>query len=332
MFNLSDINHAADVIYQIMPPTPQYNWPQLSKQMDCDVWVKHENHTPTGAFKVRGGIYLMNQLEQRAVRPTGILSATRGNHGQSLSFAGQKTGIPVTIVVPEGNSNDQNTAIKGFGANLVIHGRDFEAARQYSATLLKSSGYQLIAPFAPELVIGVATYALEFLQAVKDLDLVYVPIGMGSGICGLIKTRDLLGIKTEIIGVVAEGAPAFSKSFNAGEIILDQEADTLADGVATRTPLPEAFEIIKGGASRVITVTEQQITQAMYLYFKTTHNLSEGAGAVSLAGLIAEQAKMKGKRVGVVLSGGNIDFARFSKYISPYLSGDLMASVGASVA
>ena len=336
MFNLSDINHAADVIYQIMPPTPQYNWPQLSKQMGCDVWVKHENHTPTTAFKVRGGIYLLNQLMQRADRPAGILSATRGNHGQSLSFAGQKTGMPVTIVVPEGNSEDQNAAIKGFGANLVVHGEDFEAARQHSATLVESSGYQPVAPFAPELVIGVATYALEFLQAVKDLDVVYVPIGMGSGICGLIKTRDLLGIKTEIVGVVAEGAPAFAESFNAGKIMPGQEVNTLADGVATRTPLPEAFEIIKGGASRVITVTEQQITQAMYLYFKTTHNLSEGAGAVSLAGLIAEQAqmkgKMKGKRVGVVLSGGNIDFARFSEYISPYLSGDLMASVGASAA
>ena len=319
MFNLADLERAQSVIYQKMQPTPQYNWPQLSAVAGCEVWIKHENHTPTTAFKVRGGIYLLDQLSCSDNKPEGILSATRGNHGQSLSYAGKITGMPVTIVVPEGNNPDQNAAIKGFGANLVIHGEDFEAARLHSLSLQQETGFQTIAPFQPELVVGVATYALEFFQGAKELDVVYVPIGMGSGICGMIKTRDLLGLKTKVVGVVSEGAPAFAKSFAADKIVPTEQANTFADGVATRAPMEQAFEIIRSGADDVITVSDEQIAQAMFLLFKTTHNLSEGAGAVSLAGLLSQKGKLKGTKAGAVLSGGNIDFSIFSQHVAPFV-------------
>ncbi|MBV1909377.1 MAG: threonine dehydratase [Kangiellaceae bacterium] len=316
MFTLSELEATAKKIYQVMPATPQYLWPQLSESSGCDVWVKHENHTPTTAFKVRGGINLVDHLLSSNEKPTGLISATRGNHGQSLSFAASKRNLPVTIVVPECNSDDQNRAIKNWGANLVIHGNDFEAARQYSLLLQKESGFLPIPPFHRELVLGVCTYALEFFSAVRDLDCVYAPIGMGSGICGLIKARDLLNLKTEVVGVVAEGAPTFSLSFEAGKIINTDYANTIADGVATSAPMEEAFEIIKNGAARVIKVSDKQIAQAMFQYYSQTHNLAEGAGAVSLAGLNCEKHKMKGKKVGLILSGGNIDFDRFQRYVT----------------
>jgi len=319
MFSLKELEIAAGIVYQYMPATAQYNWPLLSKEAGCEVWVKHENHTPTAAFKVRGGLCLLDKLSQNQKAINGIISATRGNHGQSLSFAARTIGLPVTIVVPECNNQDQNKMIKGFGANLVVHGKDFEAARAHSMKLQSSLNYLAISPFERELVLGVATYALEFFTAIKELDTVYVPIGMGSGICGLIKTRDLLGIKTEIVGVVAEGAPTFSLSFTAGRIIKTDNAVTIADGVATSAPMEEAFDIIKQGAARVITVTDYQIASAMYQYYRTTHNLAEGAGAVSLAGLMKEKTAMKSKKVGVILSGGNIDFNSFSKHISTVL-------------
>ena len=318
MFDLAELKKAQSIIYRGMNPTPQYNWPQLSAIAGCEVWVKHENHTPTTAFKVRGGIYLLDKLSQLQDKPTGVLSATRGNHGQSLSYAGRMTGVPVTIVVPSCNNPDQNAAIKSFGANLIVQGEDFEAARKHSLSLQEESGYRIIAPFQHELVVGVATYAYELFQAVRDLDVVYVPIGMGSGICALIKTRDLLGLKTRIVGVVSEGAPAFAQSFQAGRVIPTDSADTIADGVATRAPMDEAFDIIKHGAAGVITVSDKQIAQAMYLLFKTTHNLSEGAGAVALAGLMSEREQRVGQRVGVVLSGGNIDFTSFCTHVSAF--------------
>ena len=320
MFTLNELHRASDVIYRSMQPTPQYHWPQLSELAGCNVWVKHENHTPTTAFKVRGGLYLLSQWVKEDCKLPGILSATRGNHGQSLSFAGNKHGVPVTIVVPECNNLDQNMAIKSFGANLIVHGKDFEAARQHSLSLQASTGYKIVSPFERELVVGVATYAYELFNAVKDLDTVYVSVGMGSGICGLIHVRDLLGLKTEIVGVVAENAPTFKRSFDAGKIVATEEANTFADGVATRSPMSEAFEIIQRGASRIITVSEQQIAHAMYAYFKMTHNLAEGAGAVPLAGLLKEKEHMQDKNVSVVLSGGNIDFSRFTEHVSPFMA------------
>jgi len=315
LFNLKELEQAVEIVHRVVKPTLQNNWAQLCQSLDCDVWVKHENHTPTTAFKVRGGVYLMDQLAKLEKPPVGLISATRGNHGQSLSFAGKKAGMPITIIVPEGNSDDQNRAIKANGAELIVHGKDFQAARMHSLALQQEYGYLPIPPFNRELVLGVATYAYELLTSVKELDTIYVSVGMGSGICGLIQTRDVLGLKTKIVGVVAEGAPTFALSFAAGKIIPTESVDTLADGVATSEPMEEAFEMILKGADRIVSVSEQQIISAMYQYYQTTHNLAEGAGAVPLAGLTKEKAVMKGKKVGVILSGGNIDFNRFCEYV-----------------
>ena len=315
MFDLEELEQASQVVHRVVQPTLQNNWAQLCQSLECDVWVKHENHTPTTAFKVRGGVYLMDTLKHSKNPPKGLISATRGNHGQSLSFAGKRAGIPITIVVPENNSADQNRAIKAFGAELIVHGKDFQAARMHSLKLQNEYGYLPIPPFSRELVMGVATYALEFLSAIRDFDTVYVAVGMGSGICGLIKTRDLLGLKTKIVGVVAEGAPTFALSFAAGKIINTDGVNTLADGVATSEPMEEAFDMILHGADRIVSVSETQIIAAMSQYYHMTHNLAEGAGAISLAGLTKEKVNMKGKKVGVILSGGNIDFDRFCGYM-----------------
>lgn len=323
MFTLAELEQASQLVHNVFKATPQYNWPQLSQATGCNVWVKHENHTPTTAFKVRGGLVLVDKLMKQKSPPKGLISATVGNHGQSLAFAGKRAGLPVTIVVPEGNNEDQNRAIKSHGANLVIYGHDFEEARQHSLTLQAALGYRAVAPFERELVLGVATYAYELFTEVKDLDTVYVPVGMGSGISALIKTRDLLGLKTKIVGVVAEGAPTFALSFAAGKIINTPSANTIADGVKTRSPMEEAFTIIKHGADRIVTVTDNEIAKAMYQYYQTTHNLAEGAGATPLAALNKElklqNNKLKNKNIGLILTGGNIDFSRFNQYISQIL-------------
>ncbi|MCW8832766.1 MAG: threonine dehydratase [Colwellia sp.] len=316
MFTLQQLEQASELVHQVFPATPQYAWPQLANICDCEVWVKHENHTPTSAFKVRGGLVLIDALMKSAHPPKGLISATIGNHGQSLAFAGKRAGLPVTIVVPEGNNEDQNRAIKSHGANLVIYGHDFEAARQHSLLLQHELGYRAVAPFEHELVLGVATYALELFNAVSDLDTIYVPIGMGSGIAGIIQVRDLLGLKTTIVGVVATGAPTFALSFAAGKVINTETAQTIADGVKTRSPMTEAFEIIKRGCDHIVQVTDGEIAQAMMHYYQATHNLAEGAGAISLAALIKEKEQMSGKKVAVILTGANIDYQRFSQYIN----------------
>jgi len=316
VFTLEELQQASTLVHQVFQATPQYNWPQLCAQTNCDVWVKHENHTPTTAFKVRGGIVLVDALMKSSNPPKGLISATIGNHGQSLAFAGKRVGLPITIVVPEGNNEDQNNAIKSHGANLIIHGHDFEAARQHSLALQQSLGYRAVAPFERELVLGVATYALELFSAVNDLDTIYVPIGMGSGIAAVIKTRDLLGLKTKIVGVVAEGAPTFALSFSAGKVVSTEQANTIADGVKTRSPMEEAFKIIKQGAERIVQINDTEIAQAMYQYYQTTHNLAEGAGAITLAALNREKKKMQNKKVAIVLTGGNIDYQRFSRLIN----------------
>ncbi len=316
MFTLEELQQASKLVHSVFDATPQYNWPQLCSHLNCDVWVKHENHTPTTAFKVRGGIVLIDALIKSPTPPKGLISATIGNHGQSLAFSGKRAGLPITIVVPEENNKDQNRAIKSHGANLIIHGHDFEAARQHSLILQKELGYRAVAPFERELVLGVATYALELFLAVSDLDTIYVPVGMGSGIAALIKTRDLLGLKTKIVGVVATGAPTFALSFAAGRIIDTESADTIADGVKTRSPMQEAFDIIKEGAERIVQITDIEISKAMKLYYQATHNLAEGAGAISLAALTKEKDIMKGKKVAVILTGGNIDYKRFTQYIN----------------
>lgn len=313
--SLVDLENAAAVVYRHLPPTPQISWPLLCRRAGCEVWVKHENHTPIGAFKVRGGLVYLDGLRREQPDVTGVISATRGNHGQSVAFAAGKTGLKAVIVVPHGNNPEKNAAMVALGAELVEYGADFQEAYEYTGTLAAERGLHMIRAFHPWLVQGVATYSLEFLRAVPDLDTVYVPIGQGSGICGLIAARDALELNTKIVGVVSANAAAYALSFEAGQAVSTNSADTLADGVACRVPDPAALAIILRGAERVVTVTDDAILAAMGYFFTDTHNLAEGAGAAPLAALLAEKDRMAGKRVGLILSGGNVDKTLFREVL-----------------
>ena len=315
MFTLTDLEDAHRIVHACFPGTPQYAWPLLAQRAGAEVWVKHENHTPTGAFKLRGGLVYADRLKRERPHVAGIVSATRGNHGQSLAYAGRQHGIPVTIVVPHGNSTEKNDAMRAFGARLIEHGPDFEAAREEAARLARAEGLEFAPSYAPDLVRGVATYAWELFRASPPLDAVYVPIGLGSGICGTIGVRDLMGLKTEVIGVQSTGADAYARSLAAGRVVSLNRADTLADGVAVRQPDPEAFAVIQRGVSRIVTVTDDEIGAAIRAYWTDTHNLVEGAGAAPLAALLQERARWHGRRVGVVISGGNIDLALFRQWV-----------------
>lgn len=305
MFDLPALHAAHALIRPIIAPTPALAWPLLARRLGTPVWVKHENHSPVGAFKLRGGLVYVDALRRAHPDITGIVSATRGNHGQSLAFAGSRAGLKVTIVVPQGNSREKNAAMRALGADLIEYGEDFEAARQEAMRLAETEGWHPVPPFHPELVRGVATYALELFQAVSDLDRVYVPIGMGSGVAGLIRTRDLLGLKTEIIGVVASGADAYAQSFEAGRVIGTDSARTFADGMACRAPLPEVVEILRAGAARIVRVSDAEIAAALRALHEDTHNMAEGAGAAALAAALQERPA--GQRVAVILTGANID-------------------------
>jgi len=310
-----DIEQAARQVYQVMPATAQYAWPLLAERLGCTVWVKHENHTPTGAFKVRGGITFMQWLKREHPHVNGIVTATRGNHGQSLALAASAAGLRALIVVPEGNSIEKNNAMRGFGGEVVEYGRDFDEAREEAARLAQTHGLYLVPPFHPELVKGVATYAFELFKAAPDLHTVYVPIGCGSGICAVIAARDALGLQTQIVGVVSTEAMAAKLSFEAAEIHETPSAKTFADGLAVRKPIPEAFAIYSAGAARIVAVNDKEIAEAMRVYYTDTHNLAEGAGAAALAALIQERAEMEGKKVGVILSGGNVDRSVYARVI-----------------
>ncbi len=299
-----------------MSPTPQIAWPLLAERAGCEVWVKHENHSPIGAFKVRGGLTWMDWRMRQDPPPVGIVSATRGNHGQSLAFAARRVGVSLVICVPEGNSVEKNAAMRAFGAELVEAGRDFEAARQKAQEIATERGLEMVPSFHPQLVRGVATYALELFRGAGELDAVYCPIGLGSGLCGIIRARDLLGLKTEVIGVVAEGAPAYALSFAAGEVVPTESSNTLADGMATRIPDPGAFAMIRDGVARIVTVSDTEIVAAMQAYYSDTHNLAEGAGAAALAALLQERERQAGRRIGVILSGGNIDRSLYLKLMA----------------
>lgn len=311
-----DIEQAARHVYQVMPATAQYAWPLLAERLGCTVWVKHENHTPTGAFKVRGGITFMHWLQRAHPQVQGIVSATRGNHGQSLALAASAAGLRALIVVPQGNSVEKNNAMRGFGGEVVEFGRDFDEAREEAARLAQAHGLYLVPPFHRELVKGVATYALELFTAVPDLDTVYVPIGCGSGICAVLAARDALGLDTRVVGVVSTEAAAAKLSFESGTLCETASANTFADGLAVRKPIPEAFDIYGAAASRIVSVDDEQIAEAMRVYYTDTHNLAEGAGAAALAALMQEREAMAGKKVGVILSGGNVDRTVYAKVIA----------------
>jgi threonine dehydratase len=313
LFTLDELASAEKIVRAFVPPTPAYAWPLLAKAAGAEVVVKHENHTPTGSFKARGGLVYIDALVRSGAKTKGLVTATRGNHGQSIALAATKNGIPVVIVVPEGNSPEKNAAMAAFGGEIITGGKDFDESRGVAAAIQRERGYHFVPSFHRDLVKGVATYAHELFTARAGLDAVYVPIGMGSGICGLITVRDLMGLKTEIIGVVAENAPAFALSYEAGHPVQTNSAATFADGVATRDPPAAALDIICRGASRVVRVSEDDIAGAIRLYYTATHNLAEGAGAAPLAALIKEKGRYAGKRVALILTGGNIDMPVMEK-------------------
>jgi len=304
---VATLEQAARIVYRHMPPTLQHAWPLLRERAGAEVWVKHENHTPIGAFKLRGGLVYLEDLRRRKPRATGVVCATRGNHGQSVAFAARALGLRAMIVVPHGNSVDKNRAMRALGAELIERGHDFTAALAHAQELSASRGLEMMPSFDPVLMRGVATYGLELFRAVPDLDAVYVPIGLGSGICGTIAARDALGLRTEVVGVVAERAAAYALSFASRKPVATNSADTMADGMAVRVPDPAALDIILKSCARVLTVSEDDIKAAMRAYFADTHNVAEGAGAAPLAALLQERAKMAGKKVGLILSGGNVD-------------------------
>jgi len=317
MFDLAQLERAQKIVGAAMPPTPAHAWPLLSERLGAGAVVKHENHTPTGAFKVRGGLVYVDRLKRERPNTAGLISATTGNHGQSLAFAAQRYRVPVAIYAPHGNSVEKNRAMRAFGANLVEHGEDFQSAREEAERRASRDGLEFVPSFHPDLVLGVATYALELFRTAADLDVLYVPIGLGSGICGCILARDLLGLTTEIVGVQSTEAPSYALSFAAGMVVSTNSSNTLADGVATRVPDPEALAIIRKGASHIVQVTDDEIAAAIRALWTDTHNLAEGAGAAALAAALQERTKIRGKRVGLILSGGNIDFDLFRRWVMP---------------
>ncbi len=316
MSDLQELEAAAAIVYRHMLPTTQLCWPLLAERCGCEVWVKHENHTPIGAFKVRGGVVYLDRLTRSGERVAGVISATRGNHGQSVAFAARRYRTPAVIVIPHGNNPEKNAAMQALGAELIEHGHDFQAAYEHSLGLAAERGLHWLASFHPWLVEGVASYALELFWSLPDIDTIYAPIGQGSGICGIVKARDALGMKTRIVGVVAEKAASYALSFARRAAVPTESADTIADGVACRVPNEEALAMILGGVERVVTVSEEAILAAMGHYFTDTHNLAEGAGAAPLAALLQERTAMAGKRVALVLSGGNVDRALFARVLA----------------
>jgi len=310
-----ELEAAQGVVYKHLKPTPEILWPLLSERVGAEVWVKHENHTPIGAFKVRGGLNYLDHFAAENPDSPGIISATRGNHGQSLAYACGRKNVPLTILVPYGNNPEKNAAMRALGANLEEYGEDFQEARERAEVLGDEEGLHMIGPFHPLLMAGVGTYSFEFLTAVPDLDTVYVPIGMGSGICGMVSARDALGLPTKIVGVVAENAAAYAHSFEQGKNISTNSADTIADGLACRVPDDQALDIILQGVERIETVSEAEIRRAMKIYFTDTHNIAEGAAAAPLAALLNESTRMAGKKVGIVHSGGNVDTDLFKSVL-----------------
>ena len=303
LFNRDDLDSAIRIVRRHVTPTPTVRWPLLDATVGARVWVKHENCTPTGAFKIRGGLVFVERLRERRPEVRGLVSATVGNHGLSLSMAGRNAGLDVLIVVPEGSDPDRIAAMEAVGATVIVHGPDFEAARRHSLDLATDGARELVPPFHPDLALGVATYALELFEAAGPLDAVFVPVGMGSGICGLATVRDLLGLETRVIGVGAEGAPAQRLTFEAGRVVATDRVDTFAAGVAVRQPDPMASEVIRRAAESVVPVPDAATADAIRLLWRTTHHLAEPAGAIATAALLAQRERWRGRSVGVVLSG-----------------------------
>lgn len=304
---LDDLRRAMQVVRAVMPPTPQYRWPLLNARAGAEVWVKHENHSPVGAFKLRGAMVYMDWLKDSGAPGKGVIAATRGNHGQGVALAATRAGVRATIVVPHGNSREKNRAMQSLGAELIEYGNDFQAALEHAGSLALEREMHLVPSFHPFLVHGTGTYALEMFSAAPELDAIYVPIGLGSSVCGVIAVRNTLGLATKVVGVVSAAAPAYAHSFREGKPVSHAAQPGLADGLSCRTPVPEALEIMLKDVDHIVEVSEQEIAAAMRIYYEDTHNIAEGAAAAALAGLMQERDALRGKRVGVVLTGGNVD-------------------------
>jgi threonine dehydratase len=315
MFTLAEIEEAEALVHRHMPATPQHAWPLLGARFRGEVIVKHENHTPVGAFKLRGGIVYVERLKRERPHVKGIVSASRGNHGQSLAFAGRVFDVPVAIVMPRGNSVEKNAAMRALGAELIEIGADFDEAAEAATKIARERGFEFVHSFAQDLVKGVSTYGLELFRAHADIDTLYVPIGLGSGICGLIAARDAMGLATRIVGVVAERANAYRLSFDAGRVVPVNSATTFADGIAVRVPDARALQIIREGAARIIEVSEDEIAEAIRVLHEDTHNLAEGAGASAIAALAKDKDRPSGAKLAVILTGCNIDRALAAKVL-----------------
>jgi|SRR5579862_1345634 len=313
---LDEIRNAQQLVYSLMQPTPQIVWPLLCSRLGTDVWVKHENHTPIAAFKARTAVVYAAELFAKPNRITGLVTATRGNHGQSVALAARRFNVGAHIVVPRGNSTEKNAAMRAQGADLIEFGTDYQESKEHAAQLASDHGWHFVSSYHPNIVKGVATYWLEFFSAVPNLDVVYVPIGQGSGICACVAVRNGLNLKTKIVGVVAEGAPCYALSFEAGRKISAPVTTQLADGMACRVPDDASLEIVLENVDHIVQVSEDQIRDAMRIFFTDTHNVAEGAGASGLASALKEKDSLRDKRVGLVITGGNVDRAVFAKVLA----------------
>jgi threonine dehydratase len=311
---LEQIEEAQKLLYRYMPPTPQYTWPLLNERLGAEAWVKHENHSPVGAFKLRGALVYMDWLKHTEGAPTGVVAATRGNHGQGVAMAARLMDIRAVIVVPHGNSVEKNRAMRAQGAELIEHGQDFQESLEYARTLAADRRLTMVDSFHERLVMGTAAYALELFRAAPPLERVYVPIGLGSSICGVSAARNALGLTTEIVGVVSAASPSYALSFAQRKVVEAPSQTRIADGLACRLPNAQAMEVIWENVARIIEVTDEQIAEAMRIYFQDTHNVAEGAGAAGLAGAISDENR--GRRIGVVLTGGNVDRAVYESVLA----------------
>ena len=310
-FSREDLESAQRSVQAVFAPTPQQRWPLLDERLGAQVWVKHENHTPVGAFKLRGGLTYFEGLRAREPRCAGVVSATRGNHGQSVGFAARRHGLAASIVVPHGNSAEKNAAMRALGVELIEHGDDFQAAREHAAMLARERGLHMVPSFHRDLVRGVATYWLEFFAAVQP-DVVFVPIGQGSGLCACAAARRHTGARSRIVGVVSAHATAYQQSFHAGRVVEAPVTTVLADGLACRLPDAEALAVIRREADDVVAVSDAEVAAAMRALFRDTHNVAEGAGAAALAAALGQKARWAGRCIGVALSGGNVDSGVFA--------------------
>ncbi len=312
---LDELEEAAALVHQQVPPTPQYCWPLIDAALGTETWLKHENHTALGAFKIRGGIVYIHRLMERE-QPAGLVTATRGNHGQGIAMAARQYGVPITIVVPHGNSREKNEAMRAQGATLLEHGDDFQESFEHATSLAEEHGWHQVANFHRDLLAGVASYPLELFRAVPDLDVVYVPIGLGSGVCATLAARDVLGLSVRVVGVVSAGAPAYARSIEAGEPVSVPVTTLLADGMACRTPVPEALDVIRAEVDHIVEVDDEEVAAAMSLIFTATHNVAEGAGAAAMAAAMQEKNTLAGERVAIIVTGGNVDRDVFARTLA----------------